>query len=227
MTASDHLKHRTGSLGGDQDEKAVQELIAQLEQVSAQLEGYKSQVEILQYEKKRIIEIGEAALAQKTRECEELRAAKDGAYSERDKLVALLSKVFPAWLERHPDADTTWDNDWRWIVFLSIPDQVSWHIHDSELWMFDHLERRAGNSWDGHTTPEKYARCQLAKPANVEQLQRQVAEMSEPVTDEEWAKYHGWIVNMLEDDDDREPFQYACMNRQELDIFIASRARTK
>lgn len=100
-----------------------------------------------------------AALEEKVRE---LERQKDGAYEERDKLVALLSKVFPAWLERHPDADTTWDNDWRWIVFLNIPDQVSWHIHDSELWMFDHLERKEGNSWDGHTTPEKYARCQLA-----------------------------------------------------------------
>jgi hypothetical protein len=44
-------------------------------------------------------------------------------------------------------------------VFVQLPaGQASWHIHESELGWFDHLERRAGNSWDGHTTPEKYER---------------------------------------------------------------------
>ncbi|WP_040891313.1 WDGH domain-containing protein [Zavarzinella formosa] len=90
-----------------------------------------------------------------------LRKAKDAAYSERNKLVAALSKLFPAWLERHPDS--AWEDDWRWIVFLDLPvvsgsGQVSWHIHDSELSQFDHLERRSGNSWDDHTTEEKYLR---------------------------------------------------------------------
>lgn len=55
-------------------------------------------------------------------------------------------------------------------------------------------------------------------------LRAQVEQMSRPVTDEEWGRYHGWIVNMLEDDDDREPLQYACMNRTELDHFLAARA---
>jgi hypothetical protein len=37
-------------------------------------------------------------------------AAKDAAYAERDRLVCALSKVFPAWLERHPEADTSWED---------------------------------------------------------------------------------------------------------------------
>lgn len=87
------------------------------------------------------------------------KEAKDRAYAERDQLVCAISKVFPSWLERHPDSDATWENDWRWIVFVQMPTgQGSWHIHDSELGWFDHLERRDGNSWDGHTTTEKYAR---------------------------------------------------------------------
>ena len=95
------------------------------------------------------------------------RAAKDQAYKERNLLLSLITKVIPcdSWLERHPDADTTWENDWRWIVFIELPTgQASWHIHDSELPLFKHLGRRVYQvpgekpSWDGHTTEEKYQR---------------------------------------------------------------------
>lgn len=89
----------------------------------------------------------------------EAKEAKDNAYKERDQLVAALSKLFPASLERHPDEDTTWENDWRWIVFIDLPTgQASWHIHDSELPLFAHLPRRQGRKWDGHSTPLKYKR---------------------------------------------------------------------
>jgi hypothetical protein len=86
---------------------------------------------------------------------------KDLAYSERNKLVCALSKIFPSWMERHPDDDKDWDDDWRWIVFIDAPTgQLSWHIHDSEFSMFVHLRIKDGNSWDGHTTDEKYNRLQ-------------------------------------------------------------------
>jgi len=89
---------------------------------------------------------------------QELLDAKNGAYTERNLLVAALAKLFPASLERHP-AEDEWDDDWRWIVFISLDTgQVSWHIHDSELHLFDHLPRETGVVWDGHTTDEKYAR---------------------------------------------------------------------
>lgn len=99
-------------------------------------------------------------------EVKRLREAKDSAYAERNKLVAALSKVFPSSLERHPDIDRTWEDDWRWIVMFDLPTgQVSWHIHDSELGMFGHLprERSTHHSWDGHTTEEKYDRLQALK----------------------------------------------------------------
>jgi hypothetical protein len=90
---------------------------------------------------------------------ESLESAKDAAYAERNKLVCALSKLFPSSLERHPDSDTTWEDDWRWIVFIDLPTgQATWHIHDSELAMFAHLPRNTGRTWDGHTTPEKYER---------------------------------------------------------------------
>ncbi len=95
-------------------------------------------------------------LARKHRETER---QKNGAYAERNKLVAALSKLFPSSLERHPESDTAWEDDWRWIVFVDLPTgQASWHIHDSELAMFDHLPRNEGRVWDGHTTEQKYAR---------------------------------------------------------------------
>jgi len=101
-----------------------------------------------------------AALARRDAETRrEAAKARDAAYAERDKLVCALSKLFPSSLERHPDTDTTWENDWRWIVFIDLPSgQATWHIHDSELGMFDHLPRFTGRKWDGHTTPEKYER---------------------------------------------------------------------
>lgn len=91
---------------------------------------------------------------------EELEKQKDGAYTERNALVAALSKVFPASLERHPDSEE-WDDDWRWIVYIDLPTgQVSWHLHNSELSAFDHLLAFQGRSWDGHTTEEKYLRLE-------------------------------------------------------------------
>lgn len=89
----------------------------------------------------------------------ELEAEKNGAYTERNQLVAALSKLLPARLERHQKEDEDWEDDWRWIVFIDASaGQMSWHIHDSELPNFDHLNRESGNSWDGHTVEEKYKR---------------------------------------------------------------------
>jgi hypothetical protein len=89
---------------------------------------------------------------------------KQQAYTERNALVAALSKLLPSRLSRHPDDDTDWDDDWRWIVFVNGPTgQMSWHIHDSERPMFDHLEA-CETAWDGHTTPEKYERLAALEP---------------------------------------------------------------
>lgn len=85
-----------------------------------------------------------------------LEEQKNGAYSERNKLVCLLSKVFESSIETHDGEE--WEDDWRHVVFINLPTgQASWHIHDSELPMFEHLES-TGMKWDGHTTEEKYKR---------------------------------------------------------------------
>lgn len=90
---------------------------------------------------------------------EELEQSKNQAYWERNQLVALLSKLYPAWLEGHPESDASWDKDWMTIVMIQTPEgQASWHIHDDDIPYFAHLKKRDGNSWDGHTTEEKYDR---------------------------------------------------------------------
>jgi hypothetical protein len=100
----------------------------------------------------------EQAILAVEQEMDILRTQKDGAYSERDKLVAALSKLLPSHLARHPRSDTTWEDDWRWIVVINVPaGQMTWHIHDSERENFNHLDV-ADYVWDGHTTEEKYQR---------------------------------------------------------------------
>lgn len=108
--------------------------------------------------------------------------SKDQAYWERNQLVSALSKVYPSWMELHPLSDEKWDKDWRHTVFIIIPSrsdrpsewfdrvdcdqQLSWHIHDSDVPYFKHLELKGGNSWDGHTTDQKYWRLSKLRLKN-------------------------------------------------------------
>lgn len=83
----------------------------------------------------------------------------DSVYTERNRLVAWLSHLYPSYLTRHPDEDKSWEDDWRWIVcILTSEGQLTWHIHDSDKPMFEHLDVNESHQWDGHTTTEKYAR---------------------------------------------------------------------
>lgn len=87
----------------------------------------------------------------------ELEKQKDYAYKERNLLVSALSKLYPSYLSTHPENEE-WEDDWRTIVFIQTPaGQLSWHIHDSEKKIFDHLDY-GENKWDGHSTKEKYKR---------------------------------------------------------------------
>lgn len=113
-------------------------------------------------------------------EWEQLNKGKETAYWERNQLVAALSKLFPSHLAKHPENDKEWGGDWRNIVVVNIPKQtersdlvyhtdgkdrgypfkeyyqLTWHIHDFDLPMFDHLKLDWGHQWDGHSTEDKY-----------------------------------------------------------------------
>lgn len=90
-------------------------------------------------------------------------ASKDGAYHERDQVVAGFVTLahalrWPVWLAVHKGE---WEDDWRNIVFVQTPyGQMSWHYHDSEREWFAWVGLVASppQPWDGHSTPEKYER---------------------------------------------------------------------
>ena len=88
-----------------------------------------------------------------------MRARKDAAYAERNKLVAALAHIFPAGVAK--TAIEGWDAEWHNCVYIDTPvGQLSWHYHDSQAMAFMDLPPYPGK-WDGHTTEEKYER--LAK----------------------------------------------------------------
>lgn len=88
----------------------------------------------------------------------------DSVYTERNHLVALLSTIFPSGLAK-TDIDN-WDKEWHNCVYIDFPwGQASWHFHDSEMYLFQHLPQY-DKEWDGHTTEEKYKAIQ--KQVNTE-----------------------------------------------------------
>jgi len=88
-----------------------------------------------------------------------MRERKDEAYLERNQLVAALSKIYPSGIAK--TAIPGWSEDWHGCVYIDSPvGQLSWHYHDSQAYLFEHLPEYT-KPWDGHTTEEKYER--LAK----------------------------------------------------------------
>ena len=88
-----------------------------------------------------------------------LQGEKNDGYRERNKVVSGLSMLFPSCLGKHEESDTTWHKEWMNIVYIELPTgQASWHLHDSDLFLFAHLKYDDEVVWDGHTTDEKYDR---------------------------------------------------------------------
>lgn len=82
----------------------------------------------------------------------------DGAYQERNRLVAFLASVYPSGLKA--TAIEGWDPEWNGCVFIDTPQgQMSWHYHERDAGLFAHVGPYNGE-WDGHTTEEKYARLE-------------------------------------------------------------------
>lgn len=93
------------------------------------------------------------------RENAALRERKDGAYEERNRVVAALARIFPSGLARTNIEG--WDEEWHGCVYIDSPvGQLSWHYHDSQAYLFEGLPPYEGQ-WDGHTTEEKYQRLAI------------------------------------------------------------------
>lgn len=104
-------------------------------------------------------------LARAVATIEELEQGRDAAYLERNRVVALLAALFPS--VRTRTAIEGWDPEWHNCVFVQLPTgQASWHYHDREAELFDHVRERdpleltRAPIWDGHTTEQKYLRVQ-------------------------------------------------------------------
>lgn len=79
----------------------------------------------------------------------------DRAYSERNALVIAFAKAAVAlgWKAgRGFDSDPSkaWDDDWRHVVYVELPDgrQASWHMSPAEVPLLDGLPTYEGG-WDG------------------------------------------------------------------------------
>lgn len=94
---------------------------------------------------------------------------RNQAYTERNRLVALLAAIFPSWRTKHQptpsgavdvgcDGAHDWDPEWLNVIGIQLPTgQCTWHIHDSEMSLFEHVPE-FDMPWDGHTTDQKYER---------------------------------------------------------------------
>lgn len=87
---------------------------------------------------------------------ERVAREKDEAYHERNKVVAVLARLFPSGVMRTEIEG--WNPEWHGCVYIDLPSgQVSWHFHNSQVYLFEGLPAYQGE-WDGHTTEEKYER---------------------------------------------------------------------
>lgn len=148
------------------------------------------------------IEALAAPVAAQPTALEELRKQKDGAYFERNQVVAALAKCFPSGVAK--TAIEGWSEDWHGCVYIDLPTgQVSWHFHDSQAYLFKDLPPYAGK-WDGHDTPEKYRRVnalaaqpQQAKPLSDAQPRLRVRLQSFPESNGK----RNWTALLCRDDE--------------------------
>lgn len=127
---------------------------------------------------------------------EKMRARKDAVYEERNRLVALFASMsiamgWRAGIGTHEDKPgEDWDPEWKTLLVIETPEgQASWHFHDSQRHLVEHLPLFDAK-WDGHDTPIKYERMNrlsrqlllsnklVARDAEIEHLREELREQS-------------------------------------------------
>lgn len=92
--------------------------------------------------------------------------SRNAVYEERNRLVALISKVFPSCI----GIDEKEEEGWQHVIYVDLPTgQCSWHIPDFQLEHFSHLDI-IDVEYDGHTTEEKYQRIENLTTEMINQL---------------------------------------------------------
>lgn len=93
-----------------------------------------------------------------------LTKEKDGAYDERNRVVALVAAMAmkDGWTVCQTRTSIPgWDPEWENCVYIDSPEgQLSWHFHDRHAHLFEHVPKVASHEWDGHTTDVKYQRIE-------------------------------------------------------------------
>jgi hypothetical protein len=85
----------------------------------------------------------------------------DSVYRERAHLVAHLAAVYRSTIGYHDPAEPDWA-----VVIVDLPTgQASWHVSPDDMDLFRHVRRADVNTWDGHSTEEKYQRLDRATEA--------------------------------------------------------------
>lgn len=85
-------------------------------------------------------------------EIQQLRVQKDEACKQRNRLAAMLARLFPSYLK------TTDDTDWP-VIYITLPTgQISFHIPEEEVMQFMPLHKNPVIEFDGHTDEEKWRR---------------------------------------------------------------------
>jgi len=85
------------------------------------------------------------------------REKMEGAYTERNRLVAFLADIFPASVFEDKGDDETPPSSIKTVYIDTPAGQMSWHFMPRDEHLFMHLPDFTGQ-YDGHTTEEKYRR---------------------------------------------------------------------
>lgn len=116
------------------------------------------------------IESLRAQIAAANDRSKELEQRKDGAYEERNRVVAALARLAVAAGIRVVVTNTAiegWSEDWHGCVYIDLPcGQSSWHFHDSQAYLFADLPTGEMH-YDGHTTAQKYERMHAWRPTQI------------------------------------------------------------
>jgi hypothetical protein len=108
-------------------------------------------------------EIDRSYINQWKEEIDRLKAQRDAAYTERNKLVVLLAHLYRF---KGRSAGRSMDSaetvGWQNVVLIDLPTgQVSWHIGDHDLKASGALDLPFfGAEWDGHTNEQKWKRIE-------------------------------------------------------------------
>jgi hypothetical protein len=101
--------------------------------------------------------VAEAAVA-------EQKKTTDGAYLERNYLVALLARLYPSGIRKTEIEG--WDADWQGCVYIDLPaGQISYHYHITESSLFRDLPPYT-KPWDGHDKLTVHGRLLNSKSLN-------------------------------------------------------------